>query len=129
VASPFALTRPATEALEPVDGKSPLARWLALDVIVCAYVAATVLVVFLGRALVPNAGTITIAHLGGLALYGVLRRGSANGPALRLLFCAVAGWFAACVVLLALWPGSDLSWAHGMAALAGAWLGWWATAD
>jgi membrane-associated phospholipid phosphatase len=61
-------------------------RWLALDVIATAFVAATILVVLLNRDLVLYADLVALGHVGLIAGYALLRRGATLWPALRTAF-------------------------------------------
>ncbi len=80
------LLRPPTESLAPVDGVSPLARLLSLDAIIGAYVLGTVAVVLLFFRRIPDAGWVAAAHLGGLAVYLLLRWASTRVGLLRPVF-------------------------------------------
>jgi len=86
VSSCFRLRRPPRESVDPVDGRSPLARIWALDVIVAAYVAATAAVVISAGHRIPAAGVIAGAHLGGFAVYALLRRLAIRSPRWRVAF-------------------------------------------
>lgn len=80
------LPRPSTESLAPVDGVSPLARVLSLDAIIGTYVLATVTVILVFFRRIPDAGWVAGAHLGGLAVYLLLRWASTRVGMLRPVF-------------------------------------------
>jgi len=84
--SMFTLTKPPSETIDRNGGRSWLARIFSLDIVVCLYVFATVMVVPFGHEPVPNAGRIVWLYIGGLAVYLLARWGSAHGPVLRSFF-------------------------------------------
>jgi len=67
---------------------SPLApaRWVALDVIACSFVGATILVVLLNFGEVPRAPLVLAGHVALLLTYGLLRWGSTRRAGLRAAF-------------------------------------------
>jgi membrane-associated phospholipid phosphatase len=72
--------------LPPAPSPPMPRRWLALDVIATAFVAATILVVLLNYGEVPRAPLVVGAHLGLLLVYAGLRIGATRRPALRTAF-------------------------------------------
>lgn len=84
--APFHIPRPQAETLKPVDGMSPVARALSLDLIVVIYVLATITIVLAQSELIPHAERVALAHAGGLLVYAIFRWGLTGWLVLRILY-------------------------------------------